>query len=356
MVKDRACQNVQPPRPALSVLIATYNRAALLDRTLRSLLEGVVERPDEIVIASGSCDRTPEVVAHHIAAGAPIRLIQVPSVGISASQNAGYPYCRGEIVATLDDDVIVAPDWVRRVKEAHVAYPQAGGIGGRTLNEFPDVLTARFEQARTFDVPGAGGAKPRAASGTKWSAAVPRLEGGVRPVRTVAGVNMSYKRAVMEEVGSFDESLPAGMDVDYNWRVARAGYPVLHDPSIVLTHHNRTSVGRMLRQQIWYGRGYFRTRRKWPDLPSSRIPRDVRGWTNWVKMVLFVVDPFVYHPLHYARRAGTPGDSVAFAVLACCADLCMKAGFLREAVGAYARRPRARQQSHRCGPLRTTPC
>jgi cellulose synthase/poly-beta-1,6-N-acetylglucosamine synthase-like glycosyltransferase len=172
----------------------------------------------------------------------------------------------------------------------------------------------------------------------------------------VAGVNMSYKRAVMEEVGSFDESLPAGMDVDYNWRVARAGYHVLHDPSIVLTHHNRTSVGRMLRQQIWYGRGYFRTRRKWPDLPSSRIPRDVRGWTNWVKMVLSVVDPFVYHPLHYARRAATPGDSAAFAVLACCADLCMKAGFLREAVGASCLRPRARQQGLPFRPGRQTPC
>jgi hypothetical protein len=66
-------------------------------------------------------------------------------------------------------------------------------------------------------------------------------------------------------------------------------------------------------------------------------------------MVLFVVDPFVYHPLHYARRAGTPGDIAAFAVLACCADLCMKAGFLREAVGAYSIRPRARRQGYRSG-------
>jgi GT2 family glycosyltransferase len=274
-----------------------------------------------------------------MAASATIRLIQVVNGGLSTSQNAGYPHCRGEIVATLDDDVIVAPDWARRVKEAHAAYPQAGGIGGRTLNEFPDVLTARFEQAYAFDVPGAGGAKPRAASGTKWSAAVPRPEGGVRPVRTVAGVNMSYKRAVMEEVGPFDESLPSGMDVDYNWRVARAGYHLLYDPSIVLTHHNRTAMGRMLRQQIWYGRGYFRTRRKWPGLPSSRIPRGVRGCKNWVKMVLFVVDPVVYYPLRYARRAVTPGDIPAFAVLACCADLCMKAGFLREAVGACCIRP-----------------
>jgi hypothetical protein len=66
-------------------------------------------------------------------------------------------------------------------------------------------------------------------------------------------------------------------------------------------------------------------------------------------MVLFVVDPFVYHPLHYALRAATPGDIAAFAVLACWADLCMKAGFLREAAGATQQGPPFR-------PVGETPC
>jgi glycosyltransferase involved in cell wall biosynthesis/GT2 family glycosyltransferase len=298
-----------PAMPTLSVLIATYNRAELLDRTLRSLLDGGTEQPDEIVVVNGGRDRTAEVVAGYIAAGAPVRLIEVVNVGLSNSQNAGYPRCRGDIVATLDDDVVVAPDWVRRVKAAHAAYPQAGGIGGRTLNEFPAALAARFEQAHSFDVRGAA---------------------EVRAVRTVAGVNMSYKRVVMEQVGPFDESLPSGMDVDYNWRVARAGYPILYDPSITLTHHNRTSLRGVLRQQFWYGRGFLRTRRKWPDLPS-RTPRGLWGWRNWVKMGLFVLDP-LYQPLLFARRAATWRDRLAFAALAFAADIVWKAGFLDELV------------------------
>jgi GT2 family glycosyltransferase len=150
----------------------------------------------------------------------------------------------------------------------------------------------------------------------------------IRAVRTVAGVNMSYKRAVMEQVGPFDERLPSGMDVDYNWRVARAGYQILYDPSIMLTHHNRTALAAVLRQQFWYGRGFFRTRRKWPDLPS-RTPRSLWGWRNWVKMGLFVVDPF-YQPLLFARRAATTPDRLAFAALAFAADVTWKAGFLYE--------------------------
>lgn len=295
--------------PTLSVLIATYNRARLLDRALCSLLDEAAESPDEIVVVNGGHDCTGDVVASYIARGAPIHLVEVENVGLSHSQNSGYPYCCGDIVATLDDDVVVAPDWARRVRAAHVTHAHAGGIGGRVLNEFPDALVARFEQARSFMVAGEG----------------------VRPVRTVAGVAMTYKRAVMEQVGPFDESLPAGMDVDYNWRVARLGYQILYDPAIVLTHHNRRSVRGMLRQQFWYGRGYFRTRRKWPDLPSSRIPRGLRGRKNWVKLALFVADPFLYQPYDLAHRGAAPGDRLPFAALACAADLSMKAGFLYEA-------------------------
>jgi len=305
--------------PRLSVLLATVNRAALLDRTLYHLLHGGDERPDEIVVVNGGRDGTAEVVARYHASGANVRLVDVPNTGLSNARNAGYPQCGGEIVATLDDDVIVAADWARRIKAAHIAYPHAGGIGGRTLNEFPHALVARFEQARAFDV---------RADGTDGA-------DGARPVRTVAGVNMSYKRVVMEEVGLFDTALTSGEDVDYNWRVARAGYPILYDPSIVLTHHNRTRVRPMLRQQFWYGRGYFGTRRKWPDLPSQP-PRGLRGWKNWVKTLLFVVDP-CYQGLLLARRAATPGDRVPFAALAVVADLIWKAGFLYEALRARRR-------------------
>lgn len=305
--------------PRLSVLIATVNRAALLDRTLRSLWHGGDERPDEVVVVNGGRDETAEVVARYQAGGANIQLVDVPNKGLSNAHNAGYPYCGGDIVATLDDDVIVAADWARRVKAAHSAYPYAGGIGGRTLNEFPHALVARFEQARAFDV------------------RVADTDGadGARPVRTVAGVNMSYKRVVMERVGLFDTALTSGQDVDYNWRVAHAGYPILYDPSIVLTHHNRTRVWPMLRQQFWYGRGYFGTRRKWPDLPSQP-PRGLRGWKNWVKALLFVVDP-CYQGLLMARRAATPGDRLPFAALAVVADLIWKAGFLYEALRARRR-------------------
>jgi glycosyltransferase involved in cell wall biosynthesis len=143
--QDETARHPDGPPLTLSVLIATYNRADLLDRTLRSLLHGSAEQPDEIVVVNGGRDRASEVVRDYIAAGAPLRLIEVTNVGLSNSQNAGYPQCRGDIVATLDDDVVVAPNWAQRVKAAHAAYPRAGGIGGRTLNEFPDALAARFE-------------------------------------------------------------------------------------------------------------------------------------------------------------------------------------------------------------------
>jgi len=292
--------------PTLSLLIATYNRASLLDRTLTSVLEGTTAKPDQIVIVCGGSDRTPTVVAAHAARHAvPIELVEIVNQGLSYAQNVGYASCTGEIVATLDDDVEVAPDWAERLRASHRAHPDAGGIGGKTLNMHPRSVAARFEQVRAFEIEG----------------------DGVVKVRTVAGVNMSYKRTVMALVGPFDETLPSGMDVDYNWRVALAGHDVLYDPSIVLTHHNRTGVWAVVRQQRWYGRGYFGTRRKWPALPSAP-PRHLQGWKNGVKMILFVLDPF-YQALRLARRA-EEGDRLAFAFLGFAADVCWKLGFVQE--------------------------
>lgn len=300
----RACSSTGSG-PTLSLLIATYNRADLLDETLRSVLEGATELPDQIVVVHGGSDHTPVVVARH-AARHPrlIDLVEIVNRGLSHAQNVGWPSCRGEIVATLDDDVEVAPDWVACIRASHRAHPNAGGIGGKICNRNTASVAARFEQARVFDIEGSGVVK----------------------VRTVAGVNMSYKRAVMALVGPFDEKLPSGMDVDYNWRVALAGYDILYDPSIVLTHHNRTDVWVLLRQQHWYGRGYFGTRRKWPALPSGP-PRHLWGWKNWVKMGFFVVDPF-YQALRLSRRADR-GDRLAFAVLAVVADMYWKIGFVQ---------------------------
>ena len=295
------------PEPLrLTVLIATYERKEVLRRCLVALIAETDPKPDEVVVVVGSEDGSAEMAKRLIGDYPQVtrNIFEIKNQTLGHSQNVGLPHCTGDIVATLDDDAFVFPDWVKQVKKSHVDHPEAGCIGGRIINYFPENLIARFETAvgLPFD----------------------KLEGFY--TRTVAGVSCTYKRQIMGEVGLFDESLPAGMDSDYNWRIIKAGYKVWFEPNIRLRHLNRVKLRPFLRQMTWYGRGYYLTRRKHPDLYSA-YPRNMKRWQDWVKLPLFVIKILV-DPIIVALRH--PNDRVAFGILMLLKGVYWRKGWLIE--------------------------
>src|SRR5262245_19613952 len=101
--------------PSISIVIATYNRAAQLQETLRSVLD---QRPDtvpfEIIVVDNNCtDDTAGVVrAMQATAGARLRYVKEPRQGNAYSRNTGIRHTTAPIIAFTDDDVLVAGDWV----------------------------------------------------------------------------------------------------------------------------------------------------------------------------------------------------------------------------------------------------
>ena len=306
--------SMNPEDLSLSVLIATYERRELLKRCLEALVTETHTKPDEVVIVVGAPDRSVEL-ARRILADYPsviTKIFEIRNRSLGHSQNFGLPHCTGDIVATLDDDAFVFVDWVAQVKKSHVEHPEAGCVGGRIINCVPDKLIARFESAvgLPFD----------------------KLEGSY--MRTVAGVSCTYKRKIMEEVGSFDESLPAGMDTDYNWRIIKAGYRVWFEPKIRVRHMNRVKLRPFLKQMTWYGRGYYLTRRKHADLYSG-MPRDMRRWQDWVKLPLVVFN-IVIDPIIISLRY--PGDRFAFGILMLLKGVYWRKGWLIEWIRSLRQR------------------
>ncbi len=117
-----------------TVLIATYNRASLLDETLASLA-GMRVSPalgwDVIVIDNNSSDATREVVERHIPAF-PVRLRYLfePRQGRSSALNAGIAAAEGTVLAFTDDDVRVVDGWLDaacRALGGATAFGYAGG-------------------------------------------------------------------------------------------------------------------------------------------------------------------------------------------------------------------------------------
>jgi GT2 family glycosyltransferase len=300
-------------RDRFSVLICTYNRPELLRGVLRSLLVSAAEAPDQIVVVNGGNMRADDIVRSFQSAPSPpvIRLIQTHNKNLAASRNVGLPYCDGEIVAMTDDDAEVFPDWVTQMKRAHREHPEAGAVGGTVVGVDTGSITNRVAELITFPT---------------WPVC--------RYVRTLPGVNISYKRDAVERVGQQDETLFRGEDVDYNWRVKRLGYEIYFDPAIRVYHHHRPSWRGLLEQQYLYGRGYYLVRRKWPDMycvypHRIRRLRDIFRAGNTVASL-------AYQPVLSALRLPSAASRLAALPLLFATGLAWKSGMLAQAAGSAA--------------------
>ncbi len=92
--------------PAVSVIIPTYNRAALVGEALASVQAQSFRDFEVLVVDDGSTDATPEVLA----AWREVRVFRHPvRRGVSAARNTGVAFARGEWLAFLDSDDLWLP-------------------------------------------------------------------------------------------------------------------------------------------------------------------------------------------------------------------------------------------------------
>jgi glycosyltransferase involved in cell wall biosynthesis len=105
----------------LSIVIATKDRAAYVERALASLETQVGAPPFEtIVVDNGSTDDTKGVVERAAARGAiPIQYLYEGEPNRGKARNRGIRVAAGTIVAFCDDDVQVPPGWVAAHDAAH---------------------------------------------------------------------------------------------------------------------------------------------------------------------------------------------------------------------------------------------
>src|SRR5215470_7379907 len=88
--------------PKVSVVIPTYNRAAKVQKGIRSALAQTFSDLEVIVVDDGSADDTGKVLAE--AFGDRIRYCYQSNQGASAARNKGITEARGEWIAFLDSD------------------------------------------------------------------------------------------------------------------------------------------------------------------------------------------------------------------------------------------------------------
>ena len=201
------------PDPDISIVIPTRNRARLLDRLLTQLGQLSPGPTYEfIVVDEGSSDDTSAVLDHH-AALLPLTVLRNDQPrGAAAARNLGIESSGGRFVAWIDDDDLTAPDRLRVQHE----------ILTRTEFEWSCAATVDIDE----DLQIVGHRRGEAHSGTLPS--LLRFNSLPSP-----GQGVLASRALLEEVGVFDETLPRAMDWELCIRMAShsTGH-VLDDPLV----------------------------------------------------------------------------------------------------------------------------
>lgn len=126
----------------VTISIQTYNNADVLKQALQNLAE--LRCPEGVdyeilVIDNNSSDGTAAVIEQSRASLEPrLRHVFEPRQGLSHARNRAIAEARGEIIAFIDDDVLVEDDWLAGHVEAYRADEHTVAVGGRVLLRWPE--------------------------------------------------------------------------------------------------------------------------------------------------------------------------------------------------------------------------
>lgn len=254
-----------PQRIKLSVVIPTLGRPILVD-TLKSLLAAQGAAGIEIIVAGRIAD--PLVAAEVKAlvdAHPSLRHLEIafPSGDSSRKKNAGAEISRADIVAFIDDDVVVAPDWPLRIAEPF-ADPAVGLVSGPSLVPHDLPLMARLAGV-TLASKAAGYVAQRYVQG----------EPRPREVRWsfLIGCNMAFRKSVLNALGGFDPAFWPGEEMIASSRATRAGHRLVFHPLAYLYHYPRASLRGYVKQIYGYGATRIRLLRAGVEFePTTIVP------------------------------------------------------------------------------------
>src|SRR5262245_16316067 len=141
----------KPPMVDITVLVCTYNRREDLRELLASALSQQIDglfTYEILVVDNNSSDGTRELVESLIAGGhEAVRYLFEPRQGKSFALNMGLDEAHGAIYLIADDDLVLPPDYLRRVWEAFRADPEVSVVAGKVLPLWSGAVPAWLTQA-----------------------------------------------------------------------------------------------------------------------------------------------------------------------------------------------------------------
>jgi glycosyltransferase involved in cell wall biosynthesis len=230
------------PAPAVSVVIPTRNpHPERLRRTLEGLARQTLPQARwELLLVDNASDRPWAPPAAEAAALPNLRRIEAPVLGLTPARLAGIRAARGEVLVFVDDDNVLAPDYLAAVVRRFAASPSLGACGGPVRPEWespPPAWSAEFHGMLALrdlgpvDLVAPGG--PHA----PWPACAP--VGAGLALRRSAALLYAERVATDTLRGGLDRtgrSLGSGGDNDLVFTALHSGLDIAYFPELAVTH------------------------------------------------------------------------------------------------------------------------
>lgn len=121
---DGICAN-----PLVSIIIACYNGAAFISKSIESALTQTYRNVEVVVVDDGSTDNSLDIISRY-----PVSYVHTNREGVSGARNHGVQKSRGEFVIFLDADDILLPDAAQVGVSVLLTHPKCCmAVGGHNL-------------------------------------------------------------------------------------------------------------------------------------------------------------------------------------------------------------------------------
>jgi glycosyltransferase involved in cell wall biosynthesis len=313
----------------LSIVVCTYDRPDDLRRCLESLtkLESGIHRLEVIVVDNHPSSRITQPVVQSFPG---VRYEIEPRQGVAYARNMGLKTAAGDIVAYIDDDVIVPPGWVQKILSPF-ADSRVMCVSGLVLP-----LELETESQEMFEKYGGLGRGFQPKIFDRKFFATPYA---VHTWDLGGTANVAIRKTVIQQSGMFDETLGPGLptgvgeDIYMFYRILKFNHICYYEPAAYVWHKHRNSLEALKKQLYGYNKGQtsyqLRTlvtdgdkrviRQLLFDLPLwhlKRLYRILRGHTRyplslvWEELRGNLVGPYAfYKSVRMHRKLNGPGSN-----------------------------------------------
>jgi peptidoglycan/xylan/chitin deacetylase (PgdA/CDA1 family)/glycosyltransferase involved in cell wall biosynthesis len=287
----------------LSVVIPTFNRRHVLERTLPALLaqDLAPEDYEVIVVMDGSTDGTAELLRNWKPKCA-FRTLEAPHRGPSAARNVGILAAVGELILFLDDDLICVPDLLRQHCESHAGSEPLVVHGPIYIAPGSAETVIRYVSEDGYE--------------SYYRTLNPDMElrypaGFASSIAVLSSMaNSSMPRDLLLRCEGFDERIRAAEDLELGLRLWKMGVPFRFRPTAIAHEYYVKSSWEYLKWQArTLAAGDIRACRKHPEYrPYSLLSSlaETRAPKKWIRSAFMRLPvslvPLLALPLRFEKR------------------------------------------------------